>query len=77
MGRADRRMGVPREFPRSEKARDLVVPPLRPVESSPYVFSASWAPIERAAAITRAWLASGGLARRELPPELSAHEHEV
>lgn len=55
----------------------VVVPPLCPVETSPYDFSASGALIERAAASTRTWLAAGGLERPGVPHELTPHEHEV
>ena len=60
-----------------ERADLVVVPPLCPVGSSPYDFSASAALIDRAAASTRAWLATGGLERHELPHELTPHAHEV
>ncbi len=60
-----------------ERREILVVPPLCPVESSPYDFSASPALIERAAKTTRAWLAAGGLERPELPHQLTPHEHAV
>jgi NTE family protein len=58
-----------------EKIEIRVVPPLCPVESSPYDFSASRSLIERALTSTRAWLASGGMERPELPHELSPHDH--
>jgi NTE family protein len=60
-----------------ERAKIVVVPPLCPVKSSPYDFSASAELIERAAANTRTWIAAGGLERAELPHELTPHEHEV
>jgi NTE family protein len=60
-----------------ERVEIVVVPPLCPVESSPYDFSASAALIERAAASTRAWLAAGGLERPGVPHELTPHAHEV
>jgi NTE family protein len=60
-----------------ERREIRVVPPLCPVESSPYDFSASRALMERAAKSTRAWLAAGGLERPGLPHELTAHEHVV
>lgn len=60
-----------------ERVEIVVVPPLCPVGSSPYDFSASGALIERAAQSTRAWLAAGGLERPGLPHELGPHEHEV
>jgi NTE family protein len=60
-----------------ERREIFVVPPLCPVESSPYDFSASRALIERAAKSTRAWLAAGGLERPELPHQLTPHEHVI
>jgi NTE family protein len=60
-----------------ERAELLVVPPLCPITSSPYDFSATRRLIERAEASTRAWLAAGGLQRPELPRELAPHEHEL
>jgi NTE family protein len=53
----------------------LVVPPLCPIETSPYDFSAAASLIQRAAASTRAWLAAGGLERPNLPHEILPHEH--
>jgi NTE family protein len=53
----------------------LVVPPLCPIETSPYDFSAAASLIQRAAASTRAWLAAGGLERPKLPHEILPHEH--
>jgi NTE family protein len=58
-----------------EKAEIIVVPPLCPVESSPYDFSSSGALIRRAVTSTRTWLATGGLERSELPHELMPHDH--
>jgi NTE family protein len=60
-----------------ERVEIVVVPPLCPIESSPYDFSASAALIERAATSTRSWLASGGLERSEVPHELTPHAHEM
>jgi NTE family protein len=60
-----------------ERAELLVVPPLCPITSSPYDFSATRRLIERAEASTRTWLAAGGLQRPELPRELAPHEHEL
>jgi len=59
-----------------EAAEIFVVPPLCPIETSAYDFSATASLIERAAASTRAWLAAGGLERPDLPRELTAHPHE-
>ena len=60
-----------------ERCEIVVVPPLCPVKSLPYDFSASRELIERAEASTHAWLAAGGLERPDLPHELTPHEHEV
>jgi NTE family protein len=60
-----------------ERAEIVVVPPLCPVASSPYDFSASEALIRRAAESTRNWLANGGLEKMELPHELLPHDHLI
>jgi NTE family protein len=52
-----------------------VAPPLCPLLGSPYDFSQTAELIERAAARTEAWLAEGGLERREIPHEMNAHKH--
>jgi NTE family protein len=53
-----------------------VVPPLCPVDSSPYDYSACAALIDRAAATTRAWIGAGGLTRPGgVPHEMHAHAH--
>jgi NTE family protein len=52
-----------------------VAPPLCPLVGSPYDFSQTAELIERAAARTDAWLAEGGLERREIPHEMNAHKH--
>lgn len=53
-----------------------VVPPLCPVDSSPYDYSACATLIDRATASTRAWIAGGGLARRGgVPHEMHDHAH--
>lgn len=61
-------------------ARDAalhVVPPLCPVDSSPYDYSACAQLIERAAATTREWIERGGLERSDLgvPHEMVEHTH--
>jgi NTE family protein len=53
-----------------------VDPPLCPLKGSPYDFSQTAELIERAAAGTDAWLADGGLERREIPHQMNAHKHE-
>lgn len=52
-----------------------IVPPLCPLDGSPYDFSRTDALIARAEASTAAWLESGGLERREIPGGLEAHSH--
>ena len=52
-----------------------VAPPLCPLAGSPYDFSQTEELIERAAERTEAWLAGGGLQRREIPHEMNAHKH--
>jgi NTE family protein len=58
-----------------EAAEIVVVPPLCPVTTTPFDFSASEALIRRAAEKTRTWLATGGLERTEIPHELTPHDH--
>ena len=53
----------------------FVVPPLCPLLGSPYDFSRTDELIARAAESTRAWLAGGGLTRREIPHQLHMHKH--
>ena len=53
----------------------FVVPPLCPLLGSPYDFSKTNALIDRAAESTRAWLADGGLTRREIPHQMNTHKH--
>jgi NTE family protein len=53
-----------------------VAPPLCPLLGSPYDFSRTGALIEQAAESTNAWIAGGGLTRREIPHAMQAHEHE-
>jgi NTE family protein len=60
-----------------ERCEVRVVPPLCPIRSSPGDFSSSRELMERAEKSTRDWLAAGGLERKDLPHELSAHEHEL
>ncbi|MBI4370980.1 MAG: patatin-like phospholipase family protein [Elusimicrobia bacterium] len=61
-----------------ETAGDIeiaVVPPLCPVEATPFDFSSTAELIRRAEASTRLWLRRGGLSRRGIPAELSPHGH--
>jgi NTE family protein len=53
-----------------------VAPPLCPLRGSPYDFSQAAELIERATANTNAWLADGGLERREIPDHMNAHRHD-
>ena len=53
----------------------FVVPPLCPLSGSPHDFSQTDKLIRRAAESTRTWLAEGGLTRREIPPQMHAHNH--
>ena len=53
-----------------------VVPPLCPVDSSPYDYSACATLIDRATATTRTWIADGGLDRPcGVPHEMHQHSH--
>ena len=52
-----------------------VVPSLCPVSNSAYDFSKTGELIERAAAQSRDWLASGGLERSDIPDALRPHDH--
>jgi len=52
-----------------------VAPPLCPLMGSPYDFTQTADFIERGAANTEAWLAAGGLERREIPDQMNAHKH--
>jgi len=60
-----------------DRAEIVVVPPLCPVETTPYDFGPSGTLIDRAEASTRTWLATGGLTRRGVPYELPPHAHGV
>lgn len=53
----------------------FTAPNLCPLDVSPFDFSQSQALIDRAARETRAWIAGGGLSRREIPGPLHAHGH--
>jgi NTE family protein len=52
-----------------------VVPPLCPLLGSPYDFSQTTELIKRATESTDAWLAEGGLERREIPNQMRPHKH--
>jgi NTE family protein len=59
----------------SGRAEIVVVPPLCPVETTPYDFGPTAELIARAEASTKTWLATNGLARHGVPDELPAHGH--
>jgi NTE family protein len=52
-----------------------VVPPLCPVRTQPFDFSAAHELIERASKSTREWLRKGGLEHGGIPYELPTHTH--
>lgn len=53
----------------------FVLPPLCPLDGSPYDFSQTDVLIERAIKSTDAWLAEGGMDRPRVHAQLSLHEH--
>jgi NTE family protein len=57
------------------RADIVVVPPLCPVAITPYDFGTTAELIDRAEASTETWLATDGLARRDVPHELPPHGH--
>jgi len=59
----------------SSHAEIFVVPPLCPLDVSPYDYTQCDRLIERAAEKTRAWLHEGGLERGFIPGELREHTH--
>jgi NTE family protein len=59
----------------SSRAEIFVVPPLCPLDVSPYDYTQCDRLIERAAGNTRAWLNNGGLERAFVPRELREHTH--
>ena len=59
----------------STRAQIYVVPPLCPLDVSPYDYTQCAQLIERAARKTRAWLSDGGLERALIPGELREHTH--
>lgn len=58
-----------------DQAEIITVPPLCPLEVSPYDFSRAGELIERAAEQTQRWLGRGGLTRERVPQALRAHVH--
>src|SRR5579864_1537010 len=59
----------------SPRVEIFVVPPLCPLDVSPYDYTQCDRLIDRAAAKTRAWLQEGGLERGLIPGELREHTH--
>jgi NTE family protein len=59
------------------RADIVVVPPLCPVETTPYDFGATPSLIDRAEASTKTWLATDGLHRHGVPSELPPHGHAL
>lgn len=61
----------------SARAQLYVVPPLCPLDVSPYDYTHCSQLIERAAQKTREWLDDGGLEHAFIPGELRAHSHNA
>jgi NTE family protein len=59
-----------------DKVEIAVVPPLCPLDVSPYDFTRAGELIDRAAASTREWIDTGGLTRRGIPHQLKHHLHK-
>ena len=60
-----------------DRAHIAVVPPLCPLDISPYDYSQCGVLIDRAAAATVAWLRADGLSSRRVPGALTPHEHDA
>lgn len=60
----------------ADHAHISVVPPLCPLDVSPYDYTQCGTLIDRAAAATLAWLNAGGLDSRHIPGALSPHSHD-
>jgi len=60
-----------------DRTQIRVVPPLCPVSTQPFDFSAATELMDRSLTTTRAWLARGGLEHTGIPYELPPHTHEV
>ncbi|EKZ98832.1 patatin-like phospholipase family protein [Cupriavidus metallidurans] len=60
----------------SERAQIAVVPPLCPLDISPYDYTRCGELIERAAEATVAWLRADGLSSRRVPGALEPHTHD-
>ncbi|AOY96763.1 alpha/beta hydrolase [Cupriavidus sp. USMAA2-4] len=61
----------------SDVARISVVPPLCPLDVSPYDYSRCGELIDRAAEATAAWLSAGGLDSCKVPGALHPHDHDA
>jgi NTE family protein len=61
----------------SDHAHISVVPPLCPLDVSPYDYSQCGPLIDRAAAATIAWLQADGLSTRHVPGALHPHTHDA
>ncbi|GAB3625932.1 patatin [Pandoraea terrae] len=59
----------------ADQVHIAVVPPLCPLDVSPYDYRQCGTLIDRAAEATRAWLAAGGAAQRGIPGALRPHQH--
>src|SRR5262249_1889517 len=59
----------------ADRVHIAVVPPLCPLDVSPYDYTQCGVLIDRAAAGTLAWLSAGGLDIRHLPDALQPHRH--
>ncbi|MDW3683188.1 patatin-like phospholipase family protein [Cupriavidus sp. CV2] len=60
----------------ADHAHISVVPPLCPLDVSPYDYTQCGTLIDRAAAATLAWLNADGLNSRHIPGALSPHSHD-
>lgn len=61
----------------SDHAHICVVPPLCPLDVSPYDYSQCGPLIDRAAEATAAWLQADGLLSRHIPGALHPHSHDA
>lgn len=60
-----------------DRAHIAVVPPLCPLDVSPYDYSRCGELIDRAAEATVAWLRADGLSSRRVPGALEPHDHDA
>ncbi|MGO4328617.1 patatin-like phospholipase family protein [Cupriavidus sp. 2TAF22] len=61
----------------ADRAHISVVPPLCPLDVSPYDYTQCGTLIDRAAAATLAWLNADGLNNRHIPGALHPHSHDA